>query len=180
MPTREEALEWFVTSKPVLEVKLSADGIGAASQLLCPVCGDTYTHQGDPVQPCSASPKGIYVNGDCLVIPMGCERGCSFALCVGQHKGGTFVWAVGDPFPARPRKPRHGEKGFDLASAIELGVAQTAEGFFVESLAVVRTKTGAVLVGDVFSNPGKINEGVGVWELSGCSLTNFFCDLVQP
>ena len=58
----------------------------------CPVCGEHYLHFDDPkVIDGKDDYKAKWVGrGDKLVIPMWCEQGHKFELCIGFHKGQLF------------------------------------------------------------------------------------------
>lgn len=64
--------------------------------LLCPVCGFEYNHEGD-TQVCvgddyTAIPGGF--RGKATIIPMTCEQGHKWTLCVQFHKGYQFIYAI--------------------------------------------------------------------------------------
>lgn len=66
--------------------------------ILCPVCGYNYTHIES--KPIFINGKDGYhaapsmVRGDVVAIPMSCEDGHKFLMCLGFHKGQTFIWGV--------------------------------------------------------------------------------------
>lgn len=74
-------------------------------ELRCPLCDDIYVHFEGPPEKINgkdgylAAPE---VRGNVLAIPMWCENGHHFVLCLGEHKGNMQVWCVED-------KERQGE-----------------------------------------------------------------------
>lgn len=70
-------------------------------KLMCPVCGNNYTHTGEPVKMLETQRDAVYEPGVRIRyyayrFPAYCEDGHSFELYVGQHKGETMI-AVGKP-----------------------------------------------------------------------------------
>jgi len=72
-------------------VTLNTDGM-----LLCPKCGFEYTHLDSQTYVLSGGDDYIArakVRGDVIILPGSCESGHRFRICLGQHKGHTYVWA---------------------------------------------------------------------------------------
>lgn len=67
-----------------------------AASIVCPICIETYVQHDGIVQliagndAYAAAPN--MVRGDVIAIPMRCEQGHKFLLCVGTHKGQTKTW----------------------------------------------------------------------------------------
>lgn len=77
--------------------------MGQQVKLMCPVCGDNYTHTGEPekivetrTQYAVNEPPDVWIRYYAYRFPAYCEDGHSFELYVGQHKGETMI-AVGKP-----------------------------------------------------------------------------------
>lgn len=82
-------------------VTFSTDTIFDGTQSIeCPVCHECYVHiYADPLKlkgndGYEASP---IVRGDVLAIPMWCEQGHTFILCLGSHKGEVHMWCIKGP-----------------------------------------------------------------------------------
>jgi hypothetical protein len=56
-------------------------------ELLCPVCGFQHTHIMDG----ALIPRHTYSEEN-VVIPMHCENGHVFTICLGPYKGRTQIW----------------------------------------------------------------------------------------
>ena len=69
------------------------DDFGGVSQLMCPGCGDEYTHLEQPILRQSDDYTAWVGRGNYIIIPGTCENGCSFELCIGFHKGGNYLFA---------------------------------------------------------------------------------------
>ncbi len=65
-----------------------------ATRLKCPVCGEFYNHAG-PFQYIDGRDNheaGWGGRGDLVIIPVRCEFEHIWQLCLGQHKGTTYVF----------------------------------------------------------------------------------------
>lgn len=69
------------------------------SILECPVCGFNYTHTYGPIEVFKGNDNNDasqIVRGDVIAIPMRCEDGCKFVLCMGFHKGHHMIFGISD------------------------------------------------------------------------------------
>ena len=75
------------------EVKLDTERTCGSGETIvhlnCPICGCQETHIHGHTKVNESGP----VRGEVLHIRGECEHGCLFDLCLGQHKGDTYVWA---------------------------------------------------------------------------------------
>lgn len=69
---------------------ITPDGWG--EQMQCPKCLGEYIHQGKPYKKFGLDSHQAWEGkGDQLIIPFTCEEGCTFAICVGEDKGNSFL-----------------------------------------------------------------------------------------
>jgi hypothetical protein len=65
--------------------------------ILCPVCALNYNHIGDGItHTVAADPPGYNAGwsgrGELITIPMDCEEGHAWEVCLGFHKGQCFLF----------------------------------------------------------------------------------------
>lgn len=108
-PTGDESP---VSPLPFGRLFIEEDGPGAKGQISpsltihCPICGFNYNHisaprtltgwessHGNTPSPASSRWSG---RGDGFALPMACEEGHNWLLCVGFHKGKSFLFALPD------------------------------------------------------------------------------------
>ena len=105
--TADEAFYITVPYTVPLANIIPEDGYSYGWLMRCPVCKDEYTHTGK-VEECDGQDnyKAWAGRGDAIKINVWCERGCSWTLVFGSHKGNTFVCienakkAIYDPLAA--------------------------------------------------------------------------------
>ena len=99
---REEGYQESLNAPLVFAVDTETGAVeGSQVKLMCPICGNTYTHTGEPVkmletQRYAVDEPGVWIRYYAYRFPAYCEDGHSFELYVGQHKGETMI-AVGKP-----------------------------------------------------------------------------------
>ena len=99
---REEGYQESLSAPLVFAVDTETGSVeGSQVKLMCPVCGNNYTHTGEPVkmletQQNAVDEPGVRIRYYAYRFPAYCEDGHSFELYVGQHKGETMI-AVGKP-----------------------------------------------------------------------------------
>jgi hypothetical protein len=77
----------------------------AAQQLVCPVCEFEYVHPDVPFELLSRDEYGGAWDGrgHAVGIPMWCENGHRWTLCLGVHKGYTYMFVSRD-YPGSPAR----------------------------------------------------------------------------
>lgn len=79
----EEAIDQDITERPQWSTRLK-----------CPVCGESFQHAGDyqHIPGRDNYEAGWGGRGDLLIIPVWCEFEHTWQLCLGFHKGATFIF----------------------------------------------------------------------------------------
>ena len=72
--------------------------INEPGHIVCPICGGVYNHVKAPINvpgkdDYQARSLGFGGRGDLLVIPFWGECGHRWELCIGEHKGFSFLFA---------------------------------------------------------------------------------------
>jgi len=81
-----------------------SDSFEGLSEITCPFCGENYVHHIDETLTLNGRDNyeasgAAGTRGSVIAIPMYCEHGHYFALCLGFHKGCIAVWYVSLPAP---------------------------------------------------------------------------------
>jgi hypothetical protein len=67
---------------------------GFRLELLCPICHENFNDISTPrLEHGNDNYEAWMGRGDCAVVPMSCEYGHEWELCVGFHKGESFLFA---------------------------------------------------------------------------------------
>jgi hypothetical protein len=76
-----------------LPFRFGPEGVGHGRLVACPVCGFEYNRVVKPLDVGSGDDYGVWKGrGDLWAMELKGECGSEWALCLGFHKGQTFVY----------------------------------------------------------------------------------------
>jgi len=65
---------------------------GKMEMIVCPICLEGYTHTDTPTIVIGKDYEVWQGRGGMVCIPMDCEHGHAFDICIGHHKGNSHIY----------------------------------------------------------------------------------------